>query len=240
MELNISLDKKHFKSDSINNGRAISSFFEKLTNNIFEQSYKYWKQHKKITGSGEIPILMKERNLYSTFAVAVDRITPVHLSEFSFNPSDYKKTDSSRRVDLWCLHKEGKNGKPINFFIELKKGYYCLNKKTQQSFHKNVAEDIKSLVKQTKIIKNISPGWENIDDAFIGISIIHGYYKPDNLKYNHKDVIQNINNQIDKRLNVQLLTSTWHIPQEMDIQWEKERCKFITVAGIVLSNKKRT
>ena len=239
MGLSITLDKKHYKSDAINNGRVIASFFEKLTSQIFKQSYKYNKQHQLITGYGEIPILMKERNLYSTFAVAIDKITSIHLSEFSLNPSDYEGTDSPRRVDLWCLHKEGSTGKPINYFIELKKGYYCLNKNTQKEFHKNVAQDIKSLVEQTRAIKNISPKWVDIDDAFIGMSIIHGYYTEGNDHYTYKDVIENINKQIDKRLNVQLLTSTWHLPHDMDIQWEKAKCQFITIAGIVLSHRKR-
>ena len=234
MKLKITLDKKYYKSDSINNGRIIASFFEDLTKNVFYQSYKYYKEHLSITGYGQLPILETEKKLYSTVAAAIDKITPIHLSEWPFNPSD-ENTDSPRIVDLWCLHKEGSSGRAINYFIELKKSEYCLNKNTQKEFRKDVAKDIKSSIKQIDSIRKINPEWDGDDNAFIGMPIIHGYYRKSKEDYTYKDVVENIYEIIDKRLKAQLLTSTWHIPPSMDDHWEKDKCKFITIAGIVLT-----
>lgn len=238
MKLNIALDKKYYKSDAIDNGRVVSKFFEALTRNVFNQSYRYWKRNLELTGNGEIPILHGERNLYSTFAVAIDKITPIHLSEWSFNSSDYKKIEKSRRVDFWCLNQDGKAGNPINYFIEIKKGWYSLNENSNEGFQKAIAEDIKSLAQQTTSIKKISPQWGNVDDVFLGISIIHGYYRDGKEYYEDTQVRENIYQQIDKRLNAQLLISTWTIPESTDIQWEKDKCRFISIAGIVISKKR--
>lgn len=238
MNLNIIVDKKYYKSDAIDNGRISSRFFETLTRNVFHQSYNYWKKYLEITGNSELPILHGERNLYSTFAAAIDKITPVHLSEWSFNQSDHKQIEKSRRVDMWCLSQEGKDGNPINYFMEIKKGWYNLNETTYESFQKKITKDLKELVEQTKTLKTISPQWEDVDDVFIGISIIHGYYRDGKEYYDESQVRENIYDQIDKRLNAQLLISTWILPENMEVQWEKDKCRFISIAGIVISKRR--
>ena len=237
MKLKIELDKKYYKSDFIHNGRIISRFFKKLSSNIFKQSYKYYRSSKSIIGNSELPILLAERNLYSTVAVAIDNITHVHLTEWSFSASDHK-IDSSRRVDFWCLSKDGKMGKPINYFIELKKGWYCLNERSHEDFNKSVKESIDSLIQQTKSLKSISPKWENVEDVFLGIVIIHGYYRDGVESYEAKQVRDNLYKQIDNRSNAQMIISTWTLPDNMDIQWEKNKCRFISIAGVVITRKR--
>ena len=233
---NVKIDKKYYKPDSIINGRIIGRFFERLSQNIFKQSILYYNKHKEITGEGEIPILHWERNVYSTVASAINKITPVHLSEWSFRPSQYN-TKQTRRVDFWCLHKDGETGKPVNFFIELKRAWYSLNEQSKEELQSIVKEKIESLLKQTREIKRISPQWE-ADNAYLGIIIIHGYYQENNEFYTYQDVRENLFTAIDKRTNAQLLTSTWTLPDGTEVQWERDKCRFITIAGLIISKKR--
>ena len=238
LKLNIVVDKKYYKSDLIRNGRVVSKFFETLSRNVFNQSYKFWKLNEALTGEHDIPILHGERNLYSTFAVAIDKITPVHLSEWTFNQTDHKSIENNRRVDFWCLNRDGDSGVPINYFVEVKKGWYCLNKNSNDEFQKTLSEDIKSLFSQTISLKKISPKWADIDDVFLGILVIHGYYRDGNEFYDENHVRENIYTLMDKRINFQLITSTWIIPENMSAQWDKDKLRFITIAGIVLTKKR--
>jgi len=232
-KMKIILDKKYYKSDSINNGRIIARFFENLAANIFRQAYKYSVENQKITGQAELPLIFGERNIYSTIAVAINEITPIHISEWAFNPSQHSNIEKSRRVDFWCLNKDGENGTPLNYFIEIKKGWYCLNKASNVAFQAVINKDIVDLVQQTKDLKSISPEWDDLDDVFLGISIIHGYYDDDKLYYNEHNVRENIYKNLDIDSNLQLITSTWYIPSDLESQWDKSKCKFITIAGIV-------
>ena len=237
MELHISIDKKYYKSDSIENGRIIGKFFVEMVKNVFNQSYRYWEKHCQMTKSGEMPLLYSERNLYSTFAVAIDKITPIHLSEWSLNPSDYNKLDIGRRVDLWCLTQNGESGKRLNYFIEIKKGHYNLNKNSKKEFQKSVEEDINSLAKQITSIKKLSLEWAGDDNVFLGVPVIHGFYLDGKKFFDANNVRENIYEQIDKRSNAQLLVATWILPDDMNIQWEEKKCSFISIAGIVISKK---
>lgn len=232
-KMNIILDKKYYKSDSIKNGRIIARFFESLATNIFKQAHKYSIENQKITGRAELPLIFGERNIYSTIAVAINEITPIHISEWAFNPSEHSNIDKSRRVDFWCLNRDSEKGNPINYFIEVKKGWYCLNKASKEDFQTVISKDIIELIQQTKDLKSISPEWDDVDDVFLGISIIHGYYDTDKLYYNEHNVRENIYKELAVDSNLQLITSTWHIPNDLESQWDKSKCKFITIAGIV-------
>jgi hypothetical protein len=232
-KLKIILDKKYYKSDSTNNGRIIARFFENLSTNIFNQAYKYSIENHKITGRAELPLIFGERNIYSTIAVAINEITPIHISEWAFNPSEHTNIEKSRRVDFWCLNRDSEKGNPINYFIEVKKGWYCLNKASKEAFQTLINKGIIDLIQQTKDLKNISPEWDDVDDVFLGISIIHGYYDNDKLYYNEHNIRENIYNELETDSNLQLITSTWHIPSDLEPQWDKSKCKFITISGIV-------
>lgn len=235
--LDIKLDDNYYKADSIIHGRKIRKFFEKLTSNVFQQSYRYWNENLKLTGESELPLCYNERNLYSIFASAINKITPVHLSEWGFNAADTR--DSSRRPDFWCLTKDGNAGKRINYFIEVKKTYYCVSEGTMDNFTSNATFTIKNLVTQINDLKNIRPNWIGDGDVFLGMVVIHGYYNQNkNVGFDETILRENIKEILDKRLKAQLILSTWTLPENMDVQWEKDICSFVTIAGIVITRSK--
>jgi hypothetical protein len=157
------------------------------------------------------------------------------LSECAFNSSDYEKANNNRRIDFWCLNRDAENGNRINYFIEIKKGWYCLNEKSNDCFQKAVAENVKNLENQTKSIKSLSPQWEGIDDVYLGLSVIHGYYREGKEYYDATNVSDYTHQILDKRSKAHLLTSTWILPEDMKIQWEKDKCRFVSISGIVIS-----
>lgn len=235
MTLDITIDKKYYDLTVISNGKIIGNFFDTLTRNVFEQSHNYWRSYREIMKStSNPPILCSERNLYSTFATAIDKITPIHLSEYSFNQNACENlTANQRRVDLWCLNRNGNFGTPLNYFIEIKKGYYCLNGNTVPNFRKDISQDVKKLINQIRDIKKISPDW-GANNVFLGLYVIHGYYREGKEYYDQEQVKDNIYQQIDKRSKFQLITSTWKLDEDMNIGWENgDKCKFISIAGIV-------
>ncbi|MDO8270453.1 MAG: hypothetical protein Q7U82_00840 [Gammaproteobacteria bacterium] len=237
LKLKIEIDKKYFKSDSLLNGRLVGKFFRELSNNVFKQSSKYFEWAEKYEDGGEIPLLFGERNLYSVFAVAIDKITPVHLSEWSLNKTDFEGLENGRRVDFWCLHRNGADGKVINYFIEIKKGHYCLNENTMEEFAASVLKQAKSLTVQTKTLKRIAPSWNESENVYLGIFVIHGYYRGGKEHYTEKHVRENIYKALDKRSKPHLILSTWILPERMSKQWDKDQCRFISIAGIVIGEK---
>lgn len=246
--LDISVDRKYFNSDSIANGRLIGNFLDTLANNVFSQSYRHWKSYRDMVKICELPLLYGERNLYSIFAAAINKITPVHLSEWSFSKTDRpdkpdKKSaepDKSRRVDFWCLNKEGDNGKRLNYFIEVKKTGYCLSAGTQEGFTDDACFKVKELEGQIKKLKGKKPDWYGDGDVFLGILVIHGYYaKGKKPSYDENHLRENIHRLLDRRLKAQLFVSTWALPDEMEVQWDSHRCKFILIAGIAITKKIR-
>ena len=237
--LSISIDKKYFKSDSIVHGRKIGDFFEQLTANVFSQSYQYWKASSDLSESRDLPLLYKERNLYSIFASAINKITPVHLSEWAFNRNEYE-SENSRRVDFWCLTKDGNAGKRLHYFIELKKTYYCLSEGTNERLTENARKAIDELSSQIRAIKNLGPDWDGDGNVFLGIIVIHGYH-PSNKEtsYDETAIRENIYKSLDKKLKAQLIFSTWNLPKDMNVQWENDKCKFVTIAGIAITKHKK-
>lgn len=234
MDLSIETIDKYYCSDSIENGRIVKRFFNKLCNNIFKKTYMYYNY----LGTNELSILFGERNIYSCIAAAIDEITPVHMSEFIFSKSSHKVSEKDRRVDFYCMHKYGNKGKKINYFIEVKKGWYCLNKRSKYELNKSIENGIRNLVDQISVIKKISPNWDGFYDVYLGIIIIHGYHNNGDDTYNCNDVLDNIYNLLDKRKNYQLISSTWTLPGDMGVNWKKDRCRFVTIQGIVGSKKK--
>lgn len=243
--LDISVDRKYFRADSINHGRLTRDFFETMTENVFNQSYRYWKEYRDLVKCGEVPLLHGERNLYSIFASAINSISPIHLSEWSFNKSDRTstpksksdKSDKNRRVDFWCLNRDSANGKRINYFIEIKKTWYCLSEGTQESLTDDARSKVEGLVTQLKSLEQLKPDWDGDGDVFLGVVVIHGYYpKGKRLGYDKNHVRENVHNLLQQKFEkAQLLISTWNLPDEMEVQWDSDRCKFILIAGIAIS-----
>jgi hypothetical protein len=232
--LSISVDDKYYKADSIIHGRKIRKFFEKLTANVFHQSYRYWNEHHKLTEHPELPLCHNERNLYSIFAAAINKITPIHLSEWVFNNED--TGDGCRRPDFWCLVKNGNAGQCINYFIEIKKTYYCISDGTMDRFTSHAESIINDLEEQIINLKKIRPNWIGDGEVFLGIVVIHGYYnKNKDVGFDENTIRENIHNILDKRRKSQMLLSTWTLPQNMDVQWENDKCEFVSIAGIAIT-----
>lgn len=238
MKLDITTNRDFYKSDAIHHGRSIGSFFDRLSENIFRKSYYYYAKHKEIMGDAELPLLYNEENLYSIFAASINEITPVHLTEWAFTPSGTDKSRNTRFVDFWCLHKEGAHGKPLNYFIEIKKGEYCLNRRSKEDLNDKLVSSISSMITQTSKIKKISPKWGGVDDVYLGIAIVHGYYLDGKEHYDDSHVAKQLHGIIDKRKNAQVLFSTWKFSDDMEIQWEKYKCRFVSIAGVAVSKKR--
>ena len=238
MALNISINEEYFKSDNIEHGRLIKKFFLSLTDNVFNQSWVFYQEYKQITKESFLPLLEKERNLYSLFAAAINTITPIHLSECSFNKSEID-IDKARRVDFWCLNKNAADGKSINYFIEIKKGYYCLSNNTKEQFVSMLESNIDDLVAQVHGLKEIKPDWYGDDDVYFGLIVIHGYHaESKEAGFDERQIIDNVYSLIDGRLGAQLLMTTWTVPEELDVQWKKDKCKFVSIVGIAISKKR--
>lgn len=229
--MKITFNEKYYKSDEIKNGRIVKRFFKQLTTNVFKMSGKYERKYKNIIGESQIPLLYGERNLYSLFTSAVNAITPIHLSEWGFNKND-DNTDKNRRVDLWCLYKSGQKSNPINFYIELKTGWYCLNSRSKPPIEKRVKTAIKGLIDQLRSLNKIRPRWDDIDDVYLGLMIIHGYYSKGNEAYTEDDLIASINDSLDARTVKNYLISTLTFPDNISAQWENNYCRFISIIGI--------
>ncbi len=232
-ETEISIDNEFFKSNEIAHGRVVRKLLKELSEKVFNKAQLYSKTYSEITGGSDLSFLYKERNLYSIFASAIDEITPVHLSEWPFNKSN-SGDDNSRRVDFWCLNKVGKNGKAINYFVEIKKIGYCLNG-IDKEFTSSAEGDIKQLVQQITKLKKIRPNWYGDGDVFLGIIVIHGYHNKNKQPvFDESHVKENIYKILDKRLGAQLLVATWK--PDIEVRWENgDKCKFVSIAGIAIS-----
>lgn len=238
MKIQIEFDDNNYRSDLIVNGRIVKKFFKTLSTNIFANALEYNQKHKEYAGSGDYPLLYKERNIYSLLSKSIDQITPVHLSEWGFSRNDNDALDNSRRVDFWCMHKEHASSKPINFYIELKNGWYSLNKRSQTNMNKCVADSIVNLTTQLRNLRKIKPNFNDIDDVYLGIFIFYGYYRNEE-HYSSNDLHDEFYKVIDKRTIKHHLISTWTLPDDLPIQWEHDKCRFISIIGIPIS-KQRT
>ena len=245
MKLDIRANDKHYKSDNIANGRIIKKFFLNLSDNIFKQSLKYWEHHKNLmgedeAGGGEIPLLWGERNLYSTISVALNQITPLHLSEWQFNESEHQNEKAgTRRPDFWCAYKDGDTGQPLNYFIEIKKGAYCLNRVSEPEVTQKVLDDFEDIIEQSRKLKKISPNWAGFEDVFLGLFIIQGYFRDGEEHYDETHVLNSFRDNMDSRTHAQLIMNTWYVSEKMNIQWTRDKCRFISIVGVAIS-KKRT
>lgn len=237
MKLNIVFDDTYYKSDNIEYGRTARRFVEDLIKNIFDKSYLSYKAQMDFGGSPELPLLHTERNLYSIFAAAIDEITPIHLSEWSLNKTD-TGADASRRVDFWCLHKNGVNGKALNYFIELKKNYYCVSEGTNEKFTSVSQKAIDEISDQIRDIKGLKLNWEGDGNVYLGMIITHGYRSGNkDSGYQESTVRDQIYNSLDMRNGSQFLFATWRLPENMPTQWTSDKCDFVAVSTVVITKQ---
>lgn len=238
MKLDITFDDKYYKSDAIEHGRVVRKFVKKLTQTVFQKSYRSYKAQIEFNVGPELLLLNNERNLYSIFAAAIDEITPVHLSEWSLNKTD-TSADKSRRVDFWCLNKSGENGKALNYFIELKKNYYCVSTGTLEELCSAATKAVEDVNEQIVGIKKMNLNWGGDGDVYLGMIATHGYRSnKKNSEYDAFTVRDNIYDVLDKRSNAQLFFSTWTLPRDMQIQWGSETCDFVAISTVVITKQR--
>lgn len=237
MKTNFVINDNFYKSDSIKNGRRAKSFFKKLARNIFEQSVLFYEKNLLISGVKEFPLFFEERNLYSLFSVAINKITPIHLSEWTFcKDLACKKEDRQRTVDFWCLSKNRENGVPVNYFIEVKKGYYCLTSRSSYEITKYVKNNLDVLVEQISDLEKINPDWNNFDNIYMGIAIVHNYYSKNDIFYNENDLVNSVSANFSRIKNIQIISASYVFPEGFCTdQWESNKPGSVTILGFVLS-----
>ena len=236
--LDISINDAHYNSDSIEYGRLARSFFLELAENVFEHAYKYWGAYNRLARIQELPLLHSERNLYSLVGSAINAITPIHLSEWPI-PMPATVERKRRVVDFWCAHKPSETGKMLNYFIELKKAYYCVSNGTCEDLAALATERVLEAIEQVSLVRSYPPKWGSAENVYLAVPVIHGYHSARrSVAYDQTHLIESLASLIDGRKCAQLLVSTWTLPDGMEIQWENDRCTFIAIAGIVLTKKR--
>jgi len=235
MELKIEFDSTSYHSDTIEHGRTIKKFVKKLCHELFRKTYLSYEKQNNFGIDPELYLLYKERNLYSLLAASIDAITPIHLSEWGFNKSD--TGEKTKRVDFWCLHKNGNAGKELNYFIELKKNAYCVSQGTAKKLTGSSASEVKKVLAQIKDLKNINPEWGGSGNVYLGMIVTHGYRATNrNPDYNHRDLRDEIHRLLDKRSQAQFLFSTWIFPKD-NVQWGNHTYDFIAISTIVITKQ---
>lgn len=236
--LDISIDDGNYRSDNIEHGRLVKGFFVELSKGIFRKAYAHWWAYREYVGQHDIPLLYSERNLYSHFAAALDDITPVHLSEWPFKlPIGF---DANRRVvDFWCMNKAADSGKALNYFIEVKKTCYSVSTGTREEMAGYAQAVVNDAIDQLTMLKRLKPDWWGDGDVFLAMTVIHGYQAANRGGlHSHDTVLKELARLIDGKLGAQLIASTWTLPEEMEVQWDTGRCRFITIAGIAITKKR--
>ncbi len=251
MALNTTIDDKYYKSDSLEKGRIARDFFEQLTNTIFKKSYRHFEAYKEITDDNWLPIAYGEKKAYSTVAAAIDKITPIHQSEYPFSGwhGEHDETDNKKRIDFCCLHKRKKDqrNKSINYFIELKHAFYHLidsQKSSENGFRASGKKSINSMIEQLNNLKKSNPDIHGFNNIYMGLAIIRGIYNDKGNQEEHRtkeDVLKTVHDMIDEGSRSQLLMNTWMLPKEMDGLPDQGNSpvKFIAIVGIIKSTDKK-
>ena len=124
------------------------------------------------------------------------------------------KLDANRRVDFWTKFKRKENSRTTNFFIELKTGGYCLNKRASGNITKPESDKLDSLIKQLRTLRVTNPNWDGNNDVNIGMIQIYGYYKTGKEMYTYEDLNSCVRKTIDKRTVKNYLVSTILLPRQ--------------------------
>lgn len=157
-----------------NNAKIVNPFIEEYIISIMKCTKKYHRDFSKEFGYSDYNLFGRERTLYSLLSAAMDRITPIHVSENSIirkrdrrNPINRNKEQKARgRIDLWSC-KDG-----IEYFFEFKRSYVSLRNINDGQDVKRILKPWKSLVKQ---ITEVEAGVSNRDACYVGLQIITPY-----------------------------------------------------------------
>jgi len=164
---NVNYDYNNLKESEFNN--IVKKFFKKFCKNYIEHNLEFFKQMKTYKNHLVMPCLECENCNLSSIVCAIDKITKIHLPEYTFQLKDSRER---RRIDLWCrLPRQGINKKTYDFFIELKTHSHC----SKELAHVT-EERLRTLIAQIDSIKkDINPQW-NGKNIYLGLMIIPGYH----------------------------------------------------------------
>lgn len=241
-ENTVNINDKYFKSNSIDSGKIAKKFFQDFCNAYIAQNQKFFEQIQKFENHLAMPCLCCEGKNLSSVICAIDKITNIHLTEYTFPIKD----KPNRRIDIWC-RQEGSQY-PYDFFIEMKNHAYNTTKSIK---FKDIAKNLKILENQVvSIKKDISPTWDG-ENIYIGLMIIRGYHQLNSKKeiQTTKKLEEQIFKELEHRHKHQILFASWQIPDEVKAyiskfkypEYEggyKNTYDWISITGIVLTKAK--
>lgn len=141
-----------YRSDSVTRegGRKFKRFYENLARHIFDINLEICEQV-----GDYLPITYNERRNAAAVAMALSRLTPYAISEYSldcrgveFGEGEYQ---SRRAIDFWCSTEDRR----LEIWIESKHLWLNVGKKARRAFDKSCKSRISSALKQLQDIKQL-------------------------------------------------------------------------------------
>ncbi len=86
-----------FYSEDGEVGRIVRDFARNLTETVFDLQEAFYDAYRR-RGGQDYGLRHSGRSIHSTFAAAISRLTPIHLSGGS--------GPAARRADLWCFYRD--------------------------------------------------------------------------------------------------------------------------------------
>lgn len=180
-----------FFADNENGEKGwIIDFINQLFQNIFEISLVMLENENV----REFPIAYSERQIYSTIANAIGRLTPYHGSERYFAKN---KNNNKRQVDFWCRCIDGQ-GKIRDIWLECKNLWFNIGKRTEMKITQSCKSKIKECIEQTRTIKDKDEGKIRKDRFKIAFFSTYIYYKAGNKRDNLDNIFKNVYEEIIK------------------------------------------
>ncbi|MGH9440019.1 MAG: hypothetical protein ACRD22_19620 [Terriglobia bacterium] len=141
--------------------RVARYFLIRLLSQVCDQAKRYYEED-----STDYFLRFPERMMYSQFAAAIQKLTPLHASEHSISRNS-KGESSSGRADFWAYYRQH------DILLELKRQSMKLRGGVET---KRIADSLALLVTQTKSLKRDAKGWGG-KSALIGLEVILPYSK---------------------------------------------------------------
>ena len=248
----ININDKYFKSDSIEFGRIAKEFFKEFCDNYITQNQKFFSRIEKYENHLAMPCMACEDCNLSAVICAIDKITNIHLTEFTFNMKNQNddKKQANRRIDLWCRKETSSN--PYDFFLELKNHNNCID---TPGISGETVKRLRKLEEQVVSIKTkIRPDWGG-KNIYIGLMIIHGWH---NIKHEIADGVdekslhdleRDIISYLNGKHKAQVIFASWKVPQKVKDYINKYRKEvtqygynvnydWISITGFVVTKEK--
>ncbi len=139
-------------------------FLENIVTYVAERAFQFYIAY----GKDDYPFRYDERRMASLYVAAIDKITPVHLSEYPVRRlracSDKRKSkkysNGGTRVDVWCRYKD------VDILLELKRSY---GSPTLIPRNNRILKAWEVLGQQLKDIENDVQSWS---DNYLRVGIL--------------------------------------------------------------------